>query len=1076
MIITDKEIKRIASNNKNMQTGKYYYQQNFVESIDIEDNGFFGEYTITGVVNNIAYENECEIIVNEDNQIEEYHCDCYWCDEFSACGHVIAILLKVQELSPDFFPFHYQKEDKQSNYLDRIKEMRRQQEEAIYNQQISVTETLISDFKYEQSYQFHALKQFQKYDIAVMIKKDYDADKLKFKVGADKKYVIKNIPEFLDAITYHRYVKYGKQLAFVHDSSAFSEDALKVIDLMTYCLFVMEQEQNTYYYGHSHITNEIDILPNSIDQIYEVISSLNQKDININESQDYPILLINKKSNHYVLQLDEFDYLCGHQHLYKIDHHVITRIPLDEERKAMKFIVQCLHNDQLILDQKDVDDFIKYVFHDIKHYFHLSGDSLPEYHQNEESLTLYGDINDLEQIQVYLKSEQSEQTIYSFDHEGVSTTVLFDQIEDYLKDISDLIDYENHCMYMNIENKRAYQFLNEGLPFLGQYCDIMVSDALRHLGKKSQFHIHVGITIENDLLSIDVDSVDIPQQELAMVFNSYKKKKKFHRLKNGKLLYLDSDDLEELNDLMEDYHLSPQMLDDGHVDMNIYRALSLDQKANESQNLIFNRSQMFQDFVERFDQIKDQDYPLSKYYQDTLRDYQVFGYQWLQTLSSYGFGGILADDMGLGKTLQIIALLDENRANNQTSLVVCPSSLLLNWQDEIHKFSSTLTCQCVHGSLKKRQQAIQLFGSVDVLITTYDYIKRDYLLYQDFEFAYLILDEAQYIKNPKTKNAFSVKSLKASHRFALTGTPIENSLAEIWSIFDFLMPDYLYNYHYFQSHYETPIVKNHDEKKQAQLKKLISPFILRRNKKDVLKELPEKIEKTLILEFTQEERKLYLAHLIQVNKELQEKFDYENIDRIAILAMLTKLRQICCEPRLVYDNVSHISSKLEGCLDLIRNFQGNKQKVLLFSSFASLLDLIAEELTKENISFYKLTGQTSKKERHHLVEQFQNDETTVFLISLKAGGTGLNLTAAEAVIHYDPWWNMSAQNQATDRAHRIGQKNVVTVYKLVMKDSVEEKILQLQNRKKNLADHFVEHNEGQITTMSTEDMIELFKI
>ena len=393
---------------------------------------------------------------------------------------------------------------------------------------------------------------------------------------------------------------------------------------------------------------------------------------------------------------------------------------------------------------------------------------------------------------------------------------------------------------------------------------------------------------------------------------------------------------------------------------------------------------------------------------------------------------------------KLFALLDENRHADKTSLVICPSSLLLNWQDEIHKFSSNLTCQCVNGSLQKRKAAINAFNDVDILITTYDYIRRDYKLYQDHQFEYLVIDEAQYIKNPKTKNAASVKTIKAKHRFALTGTPIENSLAELWSIFDFLMPDYLFNYHYFQTHYETPIVKNHDEQKQQELKKLISPFILRRNKK--------------------------------VNKSLQEQLNYEKVDRIAILAMLTRLRQICCEPRVLYENITHISSKLEGCLDLIRNFQGNNQKVLLFSSFTAVLDLIIQELEKENISCYKLTGDTKKEERHRLVKQFQNDDTTVFLISLKAGGTGLNLTAAEAVIHFDPWWNMSAQNQATDRAHRIGQQNIVTVYKLVMKDSIEEKILELQNKKKNLADSFVEGNEGTITSMSTDEIIELFKV
>lgn len=776
------------------------------------------------------------------------------------------------------------------------------------------------------------------------------------------------------------------------------------------------------------------------------------------------------------MKIENIDQICGNKNIYKIDDNKIGVTKLDNNGKAAKFIHHCLQKRELYLSKEDVDDFHKYILNDIKQYFNFTGDELTNNISDNEILTLYGDINDSEQICVYLKSEQDKQIIYSFDHDGKVTSVNFDLIENYLKEISDVVDYEKHAIYINLENEKAYTFLNQGLPFLADYCEIMVSEALKKIGKKSQFNISVGITIENDLLAIDVESIDIPSEELAAVLSSYQRKKKFHRLKNGKLLYLDSNELEELDDFMNNYNLKPKMLEDGHLDLNVYRAFSIENNVENSKYLNFDHSDIFKEVINNFRNIKKTNYPLSKNYDNILRDYQKYGYQWLQSISAYGFGGILADDMGLGKTLQIIALLDENRHADKTSLVICPSSLLLNWQDEIHKFSSNLTCQCVNGSLQKRKAAIDAFNDVDILITTYDYIRRDYKLYQDHQFEYLVIDEAQYIKNPKTKNAASVKTIKAKHRFALTGTPIENSLAELWSIFDFLMPDYLFNYHYFQTHYETPIVKNHDEQKQQELKKLISPFILRRNKKDVLTELPEKIEKTITLEFNEEEHKLYLANLVQVNKSLQEQLNYEKVDRIAILAMLTRLRQICCEPRVLYENITHISSKLEGCLDLIRNFQGNNQKVLLFSSFTAVLDLIIQELKKENISYYKLTGDTKKEERHRLVKQFQNDETTVFLISLKAGGTGLNLTAAEAVIHFDPWWNMSAQNQATDRAHRIGQQNIVTVYKLVMKDSIEEKILELQNKKKNLADSFVEGNEGTITSMSTDEIIELFKV
>ena len=444
-------------------------------------------------------------------------------------------------------------------------------------------------------------------------------------------------------------------------------------------------------------------------------------------------------------------------------------------------------------------------------------------------------------------------------------------------------------------------------------------------------------------------------------------------------------------------------------------------------------------------------------------------------MEHYGFGGILADDMGLGKTLQMIVYLESVKSQG-THMVVTPASLLLNWQDEIEKFAAHMKVLCIYGQRPVREKLIAQISDYDVVITSYDYLRRDIELYDNIEFHTVVIDEAQYIKNPKTRNAMSVKKLKAKQRFALTGTPIENSLAELWSIFDFLMPHYLYHYAYFLDNFERPIVKEHDEDKQEKLKQMISPFVLRRNKKDVLKELPDKIEQTLYLRFNEDEEKLYLANLVQVNKSLQEKLNMNQLGRIDILAMLTRLRQLCQDSRLLYDITEEPSSKLKGCMELIHSLEENHKKILLFSSFTSVLHLIEDQCHKEHISYYLLDGSTPKEKRKEMVDQFQKDDTTLFLISLKAGGSGLNLTSAQAVIHFDPWWNMSAKNQATDRAHRIGQKESVQVFSLIMKDSIEEKIMELQKQKKNLADTFVEGNHGEISTMSIDDMKALFEI
>ena len=429
--------------------------------------------------------------------------------------------------------------------------------------------------------------------------------------------------------------------------------------------------------------------------------------------------------------------------------------------------------------------------------------------------------------------------------------------------------------------------------------------------------------------------------------------------------------------------------------------------------------------------------------------------------------------MGLGKTLQVLVFYEQYVSKDKPSLIVCPSSLMYNWMSEIEKFKIDVNAVCVTGMQEARKDIIK--ENYELYITTYDYLRRDVELYAPMEFEYIILDEAQFIKNPKTKNAQSVKSLKSRHRLALTGTPIENGLSELWSIFDFLLPGYLYSLNYFTKNFEKPIQMG-DEKRKSQLQKLVSPFILRRTKKQVLKDLPDKVEKDMWLNFSPEEKQLYLANLAQVNEQLQQQLELEKVDSILILAMMTRLRQICCEPRMLYENYKGESTKFSMCLDLIETLKENGKKVLLFSSFTSIFDDFIEEFDRRGIKYHMITGAVDKKKRKEEVDAFQNDDSNVFLISLKAGGTGLNLTKAQAVIHFDPWWNVSAQNQATDRAYRIGQTKNVLVYQLLMKNTIEEKIYEMQKRKKEMSDLFVENSNGGISTLSKEELKDLFSM
>ncbi len=453
----------------------------------------------------------------------------------------------------------------------------------------------------------------------------------------------------------------------------------------------------------------------------------------------------------------------------------------------------------------------------------------------------------------------------------------------------------------------------------------------------------------------------------------------------------------------------------------------------------------------------------------------------MKTLNHNGFGGILADDMGLGKTLQVIAFLlseyEENASKEELhTLIVTPASLVYNWKSEFDAFAPELPIRIVLGNARERGNIIKGILKREILITSYDLLKRDIEHYKGLHFQYQIIDEAQYIKNHGTQAARAVKEVDSGFRLALTGTPIENRLSELWSIFDYLMPGFLFSAKRFRDEFENRIVKEQDEQALDRIQKMTAPFILRRLKKDVLKDLPDKIEENRYVSLQGEQQKLYDAHVKRLQLMLEDKSEEDfRGSKIQILSELTKIRQICCDPGLVFEDYGGEAAKLELCVQMIQNAVANGHKILLFSQFTSMLERIQGRLKKEEIAFYSLTGTVSKEKRKQLVDAFQADDTPVFCISLKAGGTGLNLTAADIVIHYDPWWNVAAQNQATDRAHRIGQKNMVNVYKLITKGTIEENILKLQERKKELADQILTGEAVGTASFTKEELLSLLQ-
>ena len=559
-------------------------------------------------------------------------------------------------------------------------------------------------------------------------------------------------------------------------------------------------------------------------------------------------------------------------------------------------------------------------------------------------------------------------------------------------------------------------------------------------------------------MKLDIDGVD--SNEYREIFSSYKNNNRLYRMKNGAYLDLKDKDIEQafkLIDILNIYN------DFDNMKIPNNKAIYLEKLIEEEDLSFVNGSKYVSNVIKKFDKVKSKNYEVPKDLNATLRDYQVSGFEFFKTLSDYQFGGILADEMGLGKTIQTIAFLLSNK--DKKSIVITPTALIYNWKNELEKFAPTLKVGLLHAAKSERGKILDNIDNYDVILTTYTTYKNDIDKYKNINFDYCIIDEAQNIKNPDAIITKAIKNVNAKVRFALTGTPIENNLMELWSIFDFIMPGYLYNKSKFKS-----IFVNND-KNIIELKNLIKPFILRRTKKEVITELPDKIEQKIIIDLEKEHKRAYKGYVNLITRKIKEN----NQDNITVFSYLTKLRQLCLSPELMVKNYQGKNSKLDVLINIIND--SSDEKILVFSQFTKVLEVIGKRLNEENISYSYLDGKTSAKDRVKLVEEFNTNNNKVFLISLKAGGTGLNLTSANIVVHFDPWWNPAVEDQASDRAHRIGQKNVVNVIKLIAKGTAEERVINLQETKKELIEDVINgnlDNSSTLKNLSKDDIIDLF--
>lgn len=1026
-----------------------------------------------------------EITLSKDeNWILDCTCTCPFYEEnMVACKHIAAVLLKyIDSANTSIIGNGYKAPKKKQ----------------VTSYELS---NLISEYAKNQ-YIPSKPQQPVKLEPSIQFTQNQDAH-IQFKIysGTGHKYVLQNITSFVECISNNENCRYGKGLEFIHNMNAFHPSYHPLIQFL--CDLVNNEDQfldQSFSYYNSYVFG-INLSPKRdlalkgyyLDQFFDRCKDipiyipayknnyhiLNQE-LTVIETDPHIQLSLRKQDDGYEVIRPYIQYARGKDYLYflKSEENILIKTPFVNHDiiPVLDYLTKIPSKNEFI-SADDLPAFSKFVYPVMQKALTIDAEDFNQhqYLPDKPRFEIYLDLPQDDMITCDLVAVYSKDSFHTFNHDDTSGNRDMEEeiaMESEVSPWFNAFDPNRNLFTIINDDEYMYHLLTDGITVLQSKATVFISDKLKKLQVKEMPKFSIGVSVSNDLLQLDFVSETLSTKQLAEIMSRYTPKKKFYRLKNGEFFHLD-DSIEDLATLSDSLSLNATDIAKGSVTIPKFRASLIDEYVEASSNIDFTPEESFRTYISNMHKINQTKHELPKDLNATLRHYQEDGFNWLCRLKDNGFAGLLADEMGLGKTLQVISFLG-SWADRKRCLIVCPASLVYNWSSEIRKFMPSLQSVMINGAAPIRKELIQNSKEKDIIITSYDLLKRDIDLYKDMKFSCEVIDEAQYIKNAGTQASKAVKNINAEFRIALTGTPIENKLSELWSIFDYLLPGFFYGYQRFRSEFELPIIKDGDSDTEAVLKKMISPFVLRRLKKDVLKDLPEKLEEVYYAPLEDEQKDLYEARVQRLKLMLTKQSDKEfKENKILVLAELTRLRQLCCDPSLVYEGYKNNSAKSDLCIDLIKNAIEGGHKILLFSQFTSMLDILTTKLKKNDIPFYLLEGSTPKNKRAEMVEQFQQDDVPVFCISLKAGGTGLNLTAADIVIHYDPWWNTAVENQASDRAHRIGQKNVVSVYRLIMKDTIEERILNLQQTKSDLANRILSGESISSATFTREDLLAL---
>ena len=1006
-----KEIKRICETDEVLKLSEMADNQGVVREIKITYIPHGKYYSIHGICHQFDMVYDTYLVFDERTEtIMQYHCSCH---EEGVCEHVGAVMLRLLDIEATSFPYKYKAEAPLKAAPDNDADLK-----ALFE-------------KYEDT-----KDAFRLIDPKALIQVDMlGTQEYRFSVGHERMYIVQNHTDFFERVRKQSSFRYGQSLTLRHAMSQFTPFSQMILNA------------NVFDVVEDRV---LSVRDEHMDHFFDILSKVPDKNRTFALAQwDKPIEVETET---------EDDFVTLHWPRFLKDHVVTQKaIYFSEDKLLFQF------NTPQARLMSDVMNTVGHLtvegFHDLARFLQAH---MPEVFvfkpqpaiDDVSMVSVYCDINELGHADITVfGTHQTDEQVNGFQADVYPT----------LSFVSNLVRFNTEYITEGhqavIESPETLErFITEALPVIEKFATVYTTEAFVDVQQGASMKMSLSLIHQEGRLKLHIDALDFPREELVKLYESYLKGQIFHRLESGDLVKIDQGALEALGEF---------------ADM---MGMSVDDIANEAFELDASRFYTFQAYQTKSTRLQMQEatplepieHEITGVTAPILRDYQKEGVLWFQSAIHYGLGGILADDMGLGKTLQTLSVIDQYQGQ-EPALIIAPATVLYNWVQEATQFTPHLQMLVVQGDAQEREAMLKTIDQYDVVLTSYDYLKRDIEQFHDHRYGLMFIDEAQMIKNPRSQVSKAVKSIQAKHRFALSGTPLENRLSELWSLFDYVMPGYLYTYPRFASEFEVPIVKHQDPQAQKLLQAMVRPFILRRLKKDVLGNLPQKVSKVIEIEKDETFLKIYQSHMVAIQDAMRRS---EN--RVSILAHITKLRQICLDPRLIHTDLEAVpSKKLEKMVELVKAHDG--EKILIFSSFTKGLDLIEDTLDDQGIRYHRFDGTTSKEARRDMIAEFQKDDVPVFLISLKAGGTGINLTAASVVIHMDPWWNSSVQNQATDRVYRMGQTQDVVEYSLVMDQTIESQILVLQKDKQDLADRFVEGHDGSITTMQWDDLVTLFQ-